>query len=106
VDNDSEPQKGFGMCRFSKRDLYCNVLQELYSKESQWSQMDQLSILCKNVKREQSNGDGTTYYGQEREEYKYLLCTLRRPPSSTIKRDESVKGKKGKGKMRKEKCDS
>jgi hypothetical protein len=55
---------------------------------------------CKSVKRERSNGDGTMYYGQEREVYKYLLCRSRCPPSSTIK--EEKRSRKNKGK--KEKC--
>ena len=45
LDNNSEPQKKCLECVDLARDLYCNVLKELYSKESQRSQMDQLSIL-------------------------------------------------------------
>lgn len=56
---------GYAMRQFSTRDLYSNVLQELYSKKSPTSRIDQIIYLgFRSVKKERKNG--TDYHGQEK----------------------------------------
>jgi hypothetical protein len=53
------------MRQFNTRDLYSNVLQELYGKKSQTSRIDQIIYLgFRSVKKEKENG--TDYHGQEK----------------------------------------
>jgi hypothetical protein len=69
------PKKGY-LRQFSKRDLYSKALQELYSKKSRRSQMDQIIYLgFGSVKRQNGSSNGAVpFTTAKKRKYKYSLC--------------------------------
>ena len=69
------PKKGY-LRQFSKRHLYSKALQELYSKKSRRSQMDQIIYLgFGSVKRQNGSSNGAVpFTTAKKRKYKYSLC--------------------------------